>query len=132
MVAPMSAAGGAINTAEREAALAEFGAAALGAFGEVESALDNERLLAQREELVQVSVDENAEAARLAQIQYDVGAIDLLSVLQMQARELGARATLIRLQSARLLQRVNLHLALGGSFEDPGQQRPETTGGPRW
>ena len=123
-----------INSAEKEGALAEFGAAALQAFGEVESSLDNERLLGQREELVQISVDENAEAARLAQIQYDVGAVDLLSVLQMQARELGARATLIRLQSARLLQRVNLHLALGGSFEEPGPggSQPDSSGGPRW
>ena len=35
----------------------------------------------------------------------------------MQARVLGARASLIRIRDERLAVRVDLHLALGGSFE---------------
>ena len=32
--------------------------------------------------------------------------------------DLGARVGLIRLQNERLVQRINLHLALGGSFDE--------------
>ena len=41
----------------------------------------------------------------------------LLSVLQMQSRWIGARVNLLNVRNQRLAQRINLHLALGGSFE---------------
>jgi hypothetical protein len=40
-----------------------------------------------------------------------------LNVLQMQSRWVGARTGLLRVKNARLAERINLHLALGGSFE---------------
>ena len=43
--------------------------------------------------------------------------IDLLNVLQMQSRWVGARVGLLRVRNAQLAERVDLHLALGGSFE---------------
>lgn len=67
-------------------------------------------------------VEENEKAWELANVRYEVGRTDLLSVLQMQARWLGARISLIRIQNERLSQRVNLHLALGGSFERTDSQ----------
>jgi len=53
----------------------------------------------------------------LTKEQFDVGRVDMLSVLQIQARVLAARSALIGIRNQRLVQRVNLHLALGGSFE---------------
>jgi hypothetical protein len=47
--------------------------------------------------------------------------IDLLSVLQMQSRWTGARATQVNIKNQRLAQRIDLHLALGGSFETDSQ-----------
>jgi hypothetical protein len=41
----------------------------------------------------------------------------LLSVLQLQGRLLSARAVLIGVEQERLTNRINLHLALGGSFQ---------------
>jgi hypothetical protein len=38
-------------------------------------------------------------------------------VLQMQSRWIGARVTLVNVKNQALAQRINLHLALGGSFE---------------
>jgi hypothetical protein len=38
-------------------------------------------------------------------------------VLQIQGKWIGARIGLVRIKNERLAQRVNLHLALGGSFE---------------
>ena len=106
-----------IQTARQEAALAEYGQRALVAFGEVENSLTNNALLKERVELQRGVVDDNAEAARLARAQYEAGRIELLDVLQIQQRELSARSFLISLRDQFLAERVNLHLALGGSFE---------------
>jgi NodT family efflux transporter outer membrane factor (OMF) lipoprotein len=107
-----------IANADQKAAIAAYGATVLKAFEEVETSLTNEDLFAQREEFLETAVNENLQAYELAKVQYDVGKIDLLSVLQMQARWIGARVGLIRIKNERLAQRVNLHLALGGSFEE--------------
>jgi NodT family efflux transporter outer membrane factor (OMF) lipoprotein len=107
-----------IQTAQQEQALAAYGQNVLVVFGEVETALTNEVLLAEREQFQQAVVDDNAEAVRLARRQFEVGRTALLSVLQIQNRELAARSALIRLENARLEQRINLHLVLGGSFEE--------------
>jgi len=106
-----------INTAEQEAAVAAYGQAALRAFGEVEQALSNESLMEEREAFLSSVVEDNTRAYEASKAQYDVGKVDMLSLLQMQARVIGSRAALVHMKSARLAQRVDLHLALGGSFE---------------
>ena len=107
-----------IENAQQEAALANYGSIALRAFSEVESALTNESLLQEREAFLAATVANNDEALAAAKTQYDVGAVDFLSVLQMQARALNSRISLIRIKNARLAQRVDLHLALGGDFSE--------------
>jgi len=62
-------------------------------------------------------------ARRGAGSQYEVGKIDLLSVLQMQARVVGARIAMVGIRNDQLITRVNLHLALGGSFEQTEGRR---------
>jgi|GEM_PF-7080622 len=52
----------------------------------------------------------------LAKVKYGVGQTDLLSVLQMQTRWVGARVGLLNVKNQALAERINLHLALGGSF----------------
>jgi multidrug efflux system outer membrane protein len=106
-----------IATADQDAAIAAFGATVLQALEQVEAGLTNEALLEQREMFLSQSVDNNKQAYDLALKQFDVGQIDLLSVLQMQSRWIGARTGLLRVKNARLAERINLHLALGGSFE---------------
>lgn len=106
-----------IETAKQKAALADYGQAALVAFSEVENALTNERLMAEREEFLSLAASENAQAFEIAEAQYGVGKISMLQVLQLQARELNSRIALTRIRSARRAQRVDLHLALGGDFE---------------
>lgn len=106
-----------IATADQIAAIAAFGATVLQALEQVEAGLTDEALLERREAFLAQSVDNNKQAYDLAQKQYDVGQIDLLSVLQMQSRWIGARTGLLRVRNARIAERINLHLALGGSFE---------------
>jgi len=113
-----------IQTAQQQAATLAFGQAALRALSEVETSLSNEGLLADREQYLQASVRDNSEAYRLGRIQFDVGATDLLSVLQLQGRLLSGRAVLIGVEQERLTNRINLHLALGGSFQQAASKTP--------
>ena len=63
-------------------------------------------------------MEENSKKAYdMSHSRYDIGQTDLLSVLQVQAQWVGARVGLVNIKSDRLAQRVDLHLALGGSFE---------------
>lgn len=59
---------------------------------------------------------ENERGLELANIKYRVGSIDRRGV-QQELALYSSRVSLISVQSERLIQRVNLHLALGGSFE---------------
>ena len=105
-----------IESATQQAALAEFGQAALIAFSEVENALSNDVLLAEREKQLNQVWENNVAALDIAMIQFETGKLDLLSVLQMQNRVISARIAQISIRNQRLSQRVDLHLALGGSF----------------
>lgn len=106
-----------IRTAQQKAALAQFGQKSLNAFNEVEAALDGEGILAKRESYLKGALDDNQEALNVAQKQFDAGKLDLLSVLQMQERVIAAKIAWINIRSTRLTQRIELHLALGGSFD---------------
>jgi NodT family efflux transporter outer membrane factor (OMF) lipoprotein len=102
--------------AEQQAALALYGQAALRAFGEVESSLASEQLLADQQKYLESVLAQDTEALRLGRIRYDAGATDFLHVLQMQARQLITQYDLIAIRNGRLANRVALHLALGGGF----------------
>ena len=106
-----------IRTAQQEQALAAYASTALQAFEEVETALANERVLLVREERLTIVVDELAEAVRILELRYNAGEIDLLSLNQVKKSYFTARDDMLRVKVERLRQRVNLHLALGGSFE---------------
>ena len=83
----------------------------------METALTNERLFAEREAYLQSAEDNSKRAYDMSRSRFDVGQTDLLSVLQIQTQWVGARVGLVNIKSDRLTQRVDLHLALGGSFE---------------
>jgi multidrug efflux system outer membrane protein len=106
-----------IRTAEQAQAVAVYGAAVLAAFQEVEDALANERLIAQRLPFEQSALANSKEAVRLAKIQYEAGRRDLLWVANLQADELAIQATVIKTRNLQRTNRINLYLALGGSFD---------------
>ena len=105
-----------IRTAEQKQAIAEYGRIGARAFGEVENALSSGFALDAREAILKQAVAENERALELANIRYRVGSGDLRGVLQQQLGLYAAQVSLIRVRSERLVQRVNLYLALGGSF----------------
>jgi NodT family efflux transporter outer membrane factor (OMF) lipoprotein len=109
--------------AQQRAAIAAYGQAVLKAFEEVEAGLTNGKLYDEREEFLKTVLAENTGAWELAKTQYEVGKVDLLSVLQMQARVVGAQIAMVNIRNDQLINRVNLHLALGGSFEENPEKR---------
>lgn len=108
-----------IRTAEQKQAIAEYGRIGARAFGEVEDALSAEFAAARRQAVLGRAVAENENALKLAQVRHEVGSGDLRGVRQQQLAAYGSRTALVRVQAERLVQRVNLHLALGGGFEAP-------------
>jgi outer membrane protein, multidrug efflux system len=107
------------RTAEQKQALAEYGRVGSRAFGEVENALSVAFALQEREAILSQAVVDNGRALELANVRFRVGAGDLRAVSQQSLALHAARTALLRVQVERLVQRVNLHLALGGSFEAP-------------
>jgi outer membrane protein, multidrug efflux system len=107
-----------VRTAEQKQALAEYGRIGARAFGEVENALSSAFVLDDREAILREAVVDNARALELANVRFRVGVGDLRAVQQQSLALHAARTALLRVQVERLVQRVNLHLALGGSFTD--------------
>ena len=105
------------RTSEQQIAIAEYGKVGIRAFGEVEGALSATTTAEQREEILIRAVRENERGLELANTKYRVGSIDLRGVQQQQLSLYSSRVALISVQSERLIQRVNLYLALGGGFE---------------
>jgi multidrug efflux system outer membrane protein len=105
-----------VRTAEQKQALAYYVQIALRAFGDVENALSSEFALQEREAILTAAVADAGRALQLAETRYRVGSGDLRSVEQQQLAYHTSRMTLLRVQSERRVQRVNLHLALGGDF----------------
>jgi outer membrane protein TolC len=105
-----------IRTSEQKQAVAAYASIGLRAFGEVESALASELAARDRERLLTQVAADNERALDIVQTQYRVGSTDLRFVNQRQLALNSSQAALIHTQAEQRVQRVNLHLALGGSF----------------
>lgn len=108
-----------IRTAEQKQAVADYARVAQRAFSDVESALASELALRDRRVLQDAAVRDSERALAIAQQQYRIGSTDQRAVQQRQIALQSARAAQLRVQTEQLAQRVNLHLALGGAFEEP-------------
>jgi outer membrane protein, multidrug efflux system len=110
-----------IRTAEQKQAVASYASVGLRAFGDVESALSAENAAREREQILTQALADNQRAYEIVQTQFKVGSTDLRFVSQRQLALNATRSGLVRMQAEQRVQRINLHLALGGSFE-PKQQ----------
>jgi NodT family efflux transporter outer membrane factor (OMF) lipoprotein len=106
-----------IRTAEQRQAIADYGRIGARAFAEVEDALSAESASGRREVALSRAVAANETALEFARQRYKVGSGDLRAVTQQQLALFGTNSSLLRVQSERLVQRVNLYLALGGGFD---------------
>jgi NodT family efflux transporter outer membrane factor (OMF) lipoprotein len=111
-----------IRTAEQKEAVANYARTAQRSFAEVENALAAENALRDRDAILSANVVDNARALELVQIQHRVGSVDLRAVEQSQLALYSVRMSLLRVQTERRAQRVNLYLALGGGFDLPAME----------
>jgi NodT family efflux transporter outer membrane factor (OMF) lipoprotein len=114
-----------IRTAEQRQAIAAYASVGLRAFNEVEDALASEITARDREEILAQAMSDYRRAFDVVQTQYKVGSTDLRFVTQRQLALNATQSALIRAQAEQRVQRVNLHLALGGSF-GPRPEAPAT------
>ena len=108
-----------LRKAQTRLAFSEYGRTALLAFMEVESALQNEQSLQAQAQALNQSAVENERAADLAWKNYERGLDDsVITVLEAQRRSFTTRSQSLQTQRLYLQNRIDLHLALGGSFEN--------------
>ena len=73
--------------------------------------------MGRRREELEVAAKNAGEAYRIAELRYKEGETDLLDVLTVRQRVFAADSNLVSVERQILDQRVNLHLALGGSWK---------------
>ena len=88
---------------------------------EVEQALIAESYYARRQAAVEESARLAKEAVEAAIVDFSDGAVDALTLLSAQDRQVQTAFQLAELLRMRLENRVNLHLALGGDFKVRGK-----------
>jgi outer membrane protein, multidrug efflux system len=105
-----------IKTAEQKQSIAAYASVGLRAFGEVENALASEAAAQEREKILAQTLADNQRAYDIVQTQFRVGSTDMRYVTQRQLAVNATQSALLRMQSEQRVQRVNLYLALGGSY----------------
>ncbi|MDB6133709.1 MAG: efflux system, outer rane lipoprotein NodT family [Verrucomicrobiales bacterium] len=107
-----------IRTAEQRAAAASYTATVLHAFGEVEGALASEYYLNKRAGALAGMVEQAGVTVKLGKLQFDEGHADMFTLLRLAGESLAAKIELTKIRASLLRERVNLHLALGGDFQE--------------
>ena len=100
-----------------QAQVSRYKAALLGAFQEVETALQAESDLSELEQQSMLARDESALAQSQAWDRYERGLIDITSLLDAERRFFEAQSQVLKARNQRLQNRIRLYLALGGGFE---------------
>ena len=105
-----------IRTAEQKQALAEYGAHRLARLCRSRERAVERFALDEREPSSAKRSSRTRARSTSPNVRFRVGSGDLRAVQQQALALHAARTALLRVQAERLVQRVNLHLALGGSF----------------
>ncbi len=113
-----------LNEARAREAAATYEDALLSAYGEVETALAAEQMLAEREAALEDATRQSLAARDLAEQRYQAGLTDITTVLTAQRSALESESQLLAVRRTRLDNRVNLYLALGGGFRSESITAP--------
>lgn len=105
---------------ERDEAIEAYAEVALQALFEAETALAIDSNLARREAAFLAAADAAEQSLDISTKRYRAGIEPFFNVLETQQRALNARSAYLATRRERLTNRVNLHLALGGGFEESG------------
>ena len=118
-----------IATAQQREAMAAYVQQALNAFSEVENALTNQMYLERRQRDLAEAIRRLESANETAEARYEAGVLTIFELNQIRQNYFGAQSQLVEVKLETLRQRIALHLALGGSFDEPalsGDSTPET------
>ena len=105
------------NEAVAHEVAAQYESALLNAYREVEVSLAADQYLIAQEQALESATRQALAAQTLAQDRYRAGLIDVIAVLDSQRTALDSESGLLTVRRARLDNRVDLHLALGGGFK---------------
>jgi multidrug efflux system outer membrane protein len=101
--------------------VADYAQTVLTAFAEVEDALLTRREQLERRELVVTFLDEARQTQSVAEKRYGRGLTRYLDVLDAQRARFLAERDLVEADLALYINRINLYVALGGDWADPGE-----------
>ncbi len=103
-----------LNEARAEEALNLYKSTALNAFREVEQVLAADEWLREQEKALRQAVEQTEASRKLAIYSYQLGTIEILTLLDSYRSTLNAQSAHIAVKRQLLNNRVNLYLALGG------------------
>ena len=103
-----------INEVALDTSLANYLKTILAAYEEAENALTAEVTLAEQEQHLAIAVERAIASEEIALDQYSKGLVDILSLVNVQRNRISAQQSLLRVKHRRLINRADLHLALGG------------------
>lgn len=106
-----------IKTAQQQEATAQYAKAMFNALSEIEAALYADQILSERYVLEKAQFADQEKIVEFQRIQMKVGKGSMYQLQQQQLNLSGRKLALLRIQNERLIQRVNLHLALGGIYK---------------
>ncbi len=104
------------SEAQAREAAALYENAALNAYRQVEVALAADQFLSEQETALDTATRQAIKAQELAEDRYRSGLADIITVLDAQRTAIDSESQWLAVRRARLDNRVDLHLALGGSF----------------
>ncbi len=116
------------SSAQASAALASFDGTMLTALKETEQALTTYQAELQRHAALASAQGHAAEAYRLAQSQYRLGAISFLDLLTAEAASIGADQALASSDQLLSADQVAVFQALGGGWQDAPKVTPPKAG----
>ncbi|WP_164521466.1 TolC family protein [Iodobacter ciconiae] len=105
-----------VKTAQQQESAVGYAKAVLNALAEIEGGLYAELKLAECSTLINTLIADQQQLIDLQHVLIKVGKGDQYQLQQQQLNLAASQMSLFRLQSERLIQRVNLHLALGGIY----------------
>lgn len=111
-----------LRQGERDEAIERYAEIALQALFEVETALAIDGNLAAREGAFLAAADAAEQSLDISTKRYRAGIEPFFNVLETQQRALNARSAYLSARRDRLFNRVDLHLALGGGFNENSDQ----------
>lgn len=105
-----------VKTLQQQESTVNYARTVLNALAEIEGGLYAEQKLLERGDLLAALLADQQKLIDLQGVMIKVGKGDRYQLQQLQLNLANSQMSMLRIQNERLIQRVNLHLALGGIY----------------